>query len=100
MKLAVRHQMPFKWKRAAALLTHEWSIARMYTQMGQQVVLEGEAFLALATLIGTLGGVQQQMRVETVLVGEVFAAMRTNVGSFACKKRSVCLVKSYRVQPS
>lgn len=63
MELAVRDQMTLQRKSTAALLTHEGPIAGVHTQMRQQMMLEGEAFLALAALIGTLGGVKEQVRV-------------------------------------
>jgi hypothetical protein len=63
MELAVRDQVTLQRKSPSALLTHEGPVAGMNTQMRQQMMLEGEAFLALAALIRTLGGVEQQMRV-------------------------------------
>lgn len=58
MEFAMRHEMTLQWKSTSTLLAHERTIARMNTQVSQQVVLKREAFLAFTALIRTLGCVQ------------------------------------------
>jgi hypothetical protein len=55
--------MTLQWERTATFLAHKRAISGVHTQMGQQMMLESEAFLALATLVRTLGGMQQEMGV-------------------------------------
>ena len=55
----------------------------MNSQMRQQVMFKGEAFLAFSALEGTFGGVQEQVSVQTMLVTEILATMRTYMRSLA-----------------
>lgn len=58
MEFTMRHQVPLERERTSTLLTHERTVTGVNTQVSQQVMLQREAFLALAALIRTLGCVQ------------------------------------------
>lgn len=59
MELTVRHQVTFQWERSAAFLTDERSFPRVHASVCYEVMFQRERLFTFATLVRSLGAMEQ-----------------------------------------